>query len=334
MLAPDRITVHAHDTRTNCVYDLDGHPSQVSVGALLQTIELAATRFGLVAHARRRTGSPDEHPIFDIVLRQQAAAREDPLVEYIRERRVHRRPLRLRRLSVDEKEALTRAVEPDFRVVWFESWSDRAKVAMLNFASAKIRLMLREAYAVHREVIEWNSRFSERGIPDAALGASAPLLTLMRWAMASWERIDFLNRYLAGTLAPRIELDLVPGLACAAHCVIAAQSAPVTLEDYIAVGRAVQRFWLSATRLGLQFQPEYTPLIFARYARDAIRFSTNEQAMHRAASIGTKLDTLLGSALARRAAFMGRIGAGQPADARSLRLPLDLLLLPDSGQRS
>ena len=35
----------------------------------------------------------------------------------------------------------------------------------------------------------------------------------------------------------------------------------------------MQRFWLTATSLGLQFQPEYTPLVFARYARERRPFA-------------------------------------------------------------
>jgi hypothetical protein len=158
-------------------------------------------------------------------------------------------------------------------------------------------------------------------------------LILMRWAMASWERIAFLNRYLAGTLAPRIELDLIPGLACAAHSVLVAQRTPVTLEDYVATGRALQRFWLTATSLGLQFQPQYTPLVFARYARDAVRFAASERALQQAQSIRAALDRLMGPDVAPRAVFMGRIGAGRPADARSVRLPLERLLQPDTSQK-
>jgi hypothetical protein len=327
--APDRITVFGHDTRAHCVYDLDGHPSQISLGALLESIALAATRFGLGTTVTRREGSPDERPVFDVLLRRENGLAEDALVAYIRERRVQRRPLRLRRLSEIERQALERAVEPDFRLIWFEGWSGRARIAWLNFASAKIRLTLPEAYQVHRDVIDWGVRVSEDRIPSAALGASTPTLILMRWAMASWKRIDFLNRYFAGTLAPRIELDLIPGLACAAHCVLVAQRAPTTADDYIAAGRALQRFWLTVTSLGLQFQPEYTPLVFARYARESVRFAASDRAMQQAQMIRATLDQLLGPDVAPRAVFMGRIGAGRPADARSMRLPLERLLQPN-----
>ena len=47
IVSNNRIVVHAFDTRSHCVYDLDGHPSQLSVGALLETIRIAASGFGL-----------------------------------------------------------------------------------------------------------------------------------------------------------------------------------------------------------------------------------------------------------------------------------------------
>ena len=323
---PDRVTVYGHDTRAHCVYDLDGHPSQISLGTLLESIELAATRFGLRATVTRRTGSPDERPIFDVQFRSDAKLAEDALVACIGERRVQRRPLHMRPLTASEKQDLERAVEPDFQLIWFEGLRSRARMAWLNFTSAKIRLTLPEAYRVHRDVIEWKARFSERKVPDAALGASLPTLMLMRWAMASWERIAFLNRWLAGTVMPRVELDLIPGVACAAHCVLVARRPPSTLDDYVAAGRALQRFWLTATRLGLQFQPQYTPLIFARYARNEVSFAESSRALEQAQRVRAAVERLLGGDMASRAVFAGRIGAGRPATARSMRLPLDELL--------
>jgi hypothetical protein len=322
----DALTVFGHDTRAHCVYDLDGHPSQISIGALLETIALAATRFGLATQIVRRDAAPDEHPVFDLRFSSQPGRAEDPLVAHIPARRVHRRPLRLRRLSAVEKSALERAVGTGVAVIWFEGWKARARIAWLNFTAAKIRLTTPEAYRVHRDVIEWGALSSVDRVPDAALGASAPTLMLMRWAMASWKRIAILNRFFGGTLAPRLELDLLPGIACAAHCVLVAAHVPATVDDYVAVGRALQRFWLTATSMGLQFQPEYTPLIFARYAREERQFTEVVAAIERAQSTRKALDRLLGVDVAERAVFMGRIGAGHPAQARSLRLPLEHLL--------
>src|SRR5204863_8581029 len=84
--AEDHVAVHGHDTRTYCVYDLDGHPSQISLGALLETVALAATRFGLATEIKRRRDSPDDRPIFDVWFREEADRGQDPLVSQIRER--------------------------------------------------------------------------------------------------------------------------------------------------------------------------------------------------------------------------------------------------------
>jgi hypothetical protein len=158
---------------------------------------------------------------------------------------------------------------------------------------------------------------------------------MMRWAMASWTRVNRLNRYGAGTLAPRVELDLVPGLACAAHVALVAARPPAGIDDYVAAGRALQRFWLTATRLGLQFQPGYTPVIFARYAREGRAFTASARAMSHAQDVLARLSRLLGAAEAERTVFMGRIGHGPAASARSLRLPLDALILAGaSGTRA
>jgi hypothetical protein len=195
------------------------------------------------------------------------------------------------------------------------------------FTSAKIRLTTPEAFEVHRRVIEWHARSSADRIPDQAIGLDPLTLRAMRWAMQDWRRIEFLNSYLGGTFAPRIELDFVPSLACAAHFLIVSGTSPVSVDDYVAGGGAMQRFWLTATRLGLQVQPEMTPLIFAMYARDGRQFSVRPEAIALAHGVRAGLRALVGLNGLDRGIFMGRIGAGPMAVARSVRLGLDRLVL-------
>src|SRR5206468_9082108 len=114
--AEDHVAVHGHDTRTYCVYDLDGHPSQISLGALLETVALAATRFGLATEIKRRPDSPDERPLFDVFFREEAGRGQDPLVSQIRDRRVQGRPFRTRDLTESEQQAVEGAVARVFDV--------------------------------------------------------------------------------------------------------------------------------------------------------------------------------------------------------------------------
>ena len=319
-----RFVVHGFDTRSDCVYDLDGRGSQLSLGALLETIAIAATAYGREADIQHRSGSPEQTPVFDVLLRRAPTIAADPLAPSIQTRSVYRRPLSMRALTDGEKRVLEAAVQPGFTLLWLERWPAKWAAARLMFANAKLRLTMREAYEVHRRIIDWGKRFSEDKIPDQSFGLDPFTLRLMRWVMASWGRVKFFNTFLAGTLSPRIQLDLVPSLACGAHFALLADRAPETLMDYIEAGRRMQRFWLTADHLQLQLQPEMTPLIFARYLREGRRFTLQEETLKAASPLAARLENLFGESL-ERAVFMGRIGAGPRAQSRSLRLPLQKL---------
>lgn len=321
-----QVVIHGRDTRREVVYDLDGHPSQIALGALLETLAIAASGHGWRMVAQRRCDMPDEQPTFDVRF-EEAGLPADPLIGCIQERSVQRRPFRTRPLTPEEKQALEATLRPAGRVLWLEGGRNRWRAARLMFENAELRLTIPEAYEVHRHVIEWNARYSEDRVPDQALGVDLLTTKLMRRVMQSWARVEFFNRWLGGTLAPRIQMDFLPGLACAGHFVLIAEWEPQTTDDYVAAGRMVQRFWLTACRLGLQLQPEMTPLIFARYVREGRRFTVKPDGMERARNLVGQLENLIGRADAPRAVFMGRIGEGKKPRSRSLRLPLAKLLV-------
>jgi nitroreductase len=320
----EHVVVHAFDTRAHCVYDFEGRASQVSVGAMLETLRIAATRHQRRAHLTRRADTPEHAPVFDVHLEHDASIAPDPLADAIPVRSVQRRPLSKQPLQAEARERLESSVGPAHAVRWFEGAAARRRLAWLAVRSAKIRLTTPEAYAVHRDIIHWDAHHSDDRVPDRALGASGLTLRSMRWAMHSWSRIATLNRWFGGTLAPRLELDWLPGVRCAAHFALVAKRPPAGLDDHVAAGAAMQRFWLTATTLGLQLQPQYTPLVFAAYARRRVPFTQVPAAQRRAALVQRMLDAILGDA-AERTVFLGRIGHGPAASARSTRLPLERL---------
>ncbi|MRW94515.1 molybdopterin biosynthesis protein MoeY [Duganella sp. FT80W] len=325
-----RLVVHGHDTRDHCVYDLDGHPSQMSIGALLETMAIAASGFGLEMRSMRHDDTPDNRPTLSIELLEAPGLEADPLTDYILPRSVQRRALSRRPLTPAEKAALSTALPAGYRIHWLEG-SQRSAAARLMFRNAKLRLTMPEAHRVHKAVIEWNTQFSQDRMPDQALGADPLTTKLMRWVMHDWRRVQFFNTWLAGTLAPRLQMDLIPGLACAAHFLLVAERRPQHIDDYIAAGRAMQRFWLSATAQGLQLQPEMTPLIFSRYVREERVFSGTAGMQESAATLAREGAALVGQQDWEAAVFMGRIGAGEAARARSLRRPLNELLIHSGG---
>ena len=322
----DSFNIHSFDTRDHVVYDIDGHPSQLSLGALLETIRIAASvHRHRVDVQRSQPSNDDRRQCFTVKLLPDEQIHPDPLAPYITTRTVQRRKLSTRPLNTSEKAALEKALGAHFRIVWLEGAAKRRQMASLLFANAKIRLTMPEAFEVHRSVIEWDSQFSADKMPDRAIGMDPVGLKLMKWAMQSWSRVNFMNRYLAGTWLPRIQLDLVPALGCAAHFMLLAPTPPQSVDDYIEAGKIMQRFWLTATSLGLQLQPEMTPLIFAAYVRSGKRFSTTAGLWEQAEQLTQRFSTLIGSDTLGHAAFMGRIGHGPAATSRSTRLSLDQL---------
>lgn len=320
------LAIHAFDTRAHCVYDLDGRPSQLSVGALIETAAIAASAHGLALAVQRRAGSPDDKPIWDVRFQADKTLPASPLLPWITQRSVQRLPLSTRALDAETLAALESAVGPGYAVRWFAGAAQRRRWAGMLWRNAGLRLRLPEAFETHRSVIEWNAQFSDDRIPDQALGVDGGTVRLMRWGMASWHRVDFMNRWLGGTIVPRLLMDVRPALACAAHLAIVAKVAPLTVEDQMSAGRAVQRFWLTATSLGLQHQPSMTPLIFARYVREDRAFTAHTPSRETALQVARELDDMLGSD-APRAVWLGRLGHGPAAQARSRRQALRQLWL-------
>jgi hypothetical protein len=299
---------------------------------LLETIALAATRFGAKADIAMASADSSGHIVYRVRLVPTPNVVEDPLVPSITERVVQRRPLSPKALSAGDKAALESALAP-YRIVWMDDLGKRWQMAALNAFSAHIRLTIPEAFAVHKATIEWDVTTSENKMPSPSLGAPWFFEPVMRSAMGSWKKVDFLNRYLGGTIMPRILLDWIPGLLCSAHFALIGKTPPQSPDDFVAGGRAAQRFWLTGTKLGFQTQPLYTPLVFANYARQQRDFTGVAAAKARAKEIAGRLEGIFGADAARCIVFLGRIGPTRPVKGRSLRLPLSRLIVgvaPDS----
>ena len=329
ILADDHVLIHGNDTRDWCVYDLDGTSSQIAIGALLETLAIAASGEGLRVDWALREDSAQTQPKIDVRLIADTDVRPSSLLPYVKARVTQRKPFTPKALVPAQKKALQNAVGEGYRVAWVEGKSSLRRMAKLLFHNAHIRLSTPEAYEVHKRNIEWGVRFSEERLPEEGIGLDLPTRKVMRWALGgTWSRVKFLNRFLAGTWLPRLQMDWRTALNCAAHFVIVADEPLETIEDYLRGGAAMQRFWLEATRLGLQFQPEMTPVIFSRYVANGMTFTevASEQAL--ASKLAGDLAALVPEAAdpARRV-YMGRVGIGEAPQSRSIRRPLSSLLV-------
>lgn len=320
------LRVHGTDTRDHILYDYDGHPSHIAHGALLETVRIAATGWGLRTSWSVTSAGDDRNPVYDVLLETDATVQRDPLFDCIEKRAVQRRPMQTTPLTETQRLSLANSVGEGFTVQFFETGSERRKVAGLLWDSARIRLTCPEAFPVHKSIIEWGARYSKDRIPEGAVGVDPMTARLMHWIMHSWARVQFFNRFMFGTVAPRLQLDLLPGLRCAAHLLVRPRKTPTQLADWVELGVAVQRIWLTATHQGLHLQPEMTPVIFRWYARAGRRFSALSSLAADADRVANKFEHIAGATTADQFGFFARVGVSPVPESRSIRLDVPDLM--------
>jgi hypothetical protein len=320
------VKIHGSDTRAHILYDYEGHASHIAHGALLETLRIAATGWGLKATWSIITEGDDQHPVYDVILVSDPNMPRDPLFDCIEKRVVQRRPMHTTALTEAQRKALVNAPGHGYVVQLFETGSERRKVAGVLWDSAKIRLTCPEAYPVHKEIIEWGARLSKDRIPEEAVGVDPVTARVMHWVMKSWARVHFFNRFMFGTIAPRIQLDLLTGLRCAAHVLVRPQKQPENLGDWVQLGIAVQRLWLTATQQGLHLQPEMTPVIFRWYARAGRKFSALQTLADQSLQLANNFERIAGAAPTDPFGFFARVGVSEVPVSRSIRLDLANLM--------
>jgi nitroreductase len=309
-----------------------GEPTLISAGTLLENIAIAAPSYGKRAKWEY-LGLSGQVRRIRVDLQEDAAAFENPLSGQIGRRSVDRRPYRMRPLSPENRRILSECVGPEFSVEWHESLAARRRIAALTRLATDIRLRIPETFEIHNRIVDWKRVNSPDAIPSQALGLDSLTLKIMRWTLAKRARTEIANR-LGSPLFAGLQMDFLPGLFSAAYFAFRLEQRPAGQQEAVSqllrAGQAVQRFWLTATSLGLVLQPCLATLAFSYYGRTGEPFTVSEPERRKAAELASRagrefsnLDTLF---------FLGRIGFPRAKlKSRSLRLPLAQLVRDDTA---
>lgn len=328
ILGEDKLLIHLiHQPGRNVYEYADGRPIWLAAGGLIETLDIAASQHGLSCHYDITTPEDGSTPIILVTLIQEPRL-ADPLVHFIKTRSVNRWPYRRESLDHKEKALLEQAAGPEVMVEWFESAAERWAVTRLNMMATRLRLGIMECHDIHKSAVTFNDPQAPFGLPASAIGLDPLTIRIMRWANAEWWRTKLLNRYLGGSIAASLQLDIIPGMKTGAHFIIRWRDdkADRPLEDWVRAGRRMQRFWLTAESVGLSLQPGFAPVIFAHAAAQQ-RIWRERRTAEKAQHIGERLESLFGCS-ADAIVFPGRIGRAQALpQSRSTRLPLDKLII-------
>lgn len=323
VLNGETVRIHVATETASNPYDFRaGEPSLLSAGMLLESLRIAASEHGRGMEWDVEGGEDPYHIMARFSLRP--GLHRDALSTVLSQRSVDRRSYRPRPLTTVEKGALTEALGTELAITWHEKRGARLAMAKLGVLATDVRLRAPETFAVHQQVIDWNKGHSTTGLPSEAIGLDRGTLTVMRWAMQRWSRMQRLNR-LSGTWAAALQLDILPGLGSAAFFTLSAPAAtvPSRVEQLLRRGQAIQRFWLTAASLGLALQPGLAILIFAHYGAHAIPFTGDAALLAKARTLSQRFDAVVGQPT-DDVVFLGRIGEPRPSlpKIRSIRRPL------------
>jgi sulfur-carrier protein adenylyltransferase/sulfurtransferase len=321
------VVVSIHRERGNVYEYRDGEPTVISAGTLLENIAIAAPSVGKAA-SWTYTGSDAAAHHIAVHFEPGPTARPE-LLDEIARRTVDRRAYRMRPLTPEAKAMLTKAAAPDIAVEWYESLKARRRIAGLTNQATDIRLRIREAYDVHRRIVDWERLQSPTGIPSRALGLDAMTLKIMRWSMAEWKRTDFGNR-MGSTLFAGLQMDVLPGICSAAYFALRPRAGVARgaerIVQLLRAGQSVQRLWLTASRLGLAMQPCQAVLAFTHYGASGEAFTQSSRERASAGRLAGNAEKVLSRP--EELVFLARIGfpGARAQESRSIRKELASLI--------
>ncbi|MBV6390730.1 MAG: hypothetical protein JNIBNLAF_02467 [Nitrosomonas europaea] len=259
-------TIHIYHTRA--IFPSSGEYKWVlallSLGAIIENIALAASRFNFRTEAIPFPGPSNPNLIMQISL-QADQAEEDPLQEMIPLRHTNRR-LHFHGPSMTgaEQEILNQTINkfPACKLSWLDEPALRKQSLYLMRIAETERfrnpLLHEELFSAIRFDLGWHTTCSE-GLPPGALGIeplSRGFFSLLRhWPIARLANtfgthhiLGFRSSYLPCWLAPHLGALSVKN---------------IDTQSILQAGRAFQRLWLALTRQGRVLQPMPASAIYA-----------------------------------------------------------------------
>ncbi len=264
-LLDDGLEILADDRQPALFFDADGMATSIGCGAMIENIAIAASTHRLATEAHYDGNRA--RPLARLRFMPDPTVDSDELAPMIEQRQTERRLYDPRKRVADEvfdRLAKRLSARPGFQLHRYDEPRARADLIRLLTATDRIRFDHPRVHVDFYDTLRFGASAEQTrdGLAQHTLGIEPffiPVLKLLR----PWPRMRFMNRLglhhvmaLRGTWLP---------LKSAPHLV--ALSGPADSSD-IDKGRAMERFWLDATREGLSLQPQGAlPLFLARLHR-------------------------------------------------------------------
>ena len=323
-VAESVIDIHNLPEKDNPVLNYRQRGSYIAHGALVENIVLAAGKFGCVADVSPFPTPANEAHTARVSLKK-ADVQCSPLVDFILHRHTNRRPYRSDCLSEEQFSLLLNCVRElsnsgEISFV-FTQQADHKRT--LADCASSIEQVILESELLHgllfKDVVWSQAEESKRrsGMFIKTMELAPPQRFAFRLA-SQWAVMQAMNGLGLSRFIARQDAKLY---ATGAGMGVLLVQAGADSREFLLVGRAMQRIWLTATQLGLQLQP-LAGLLFAAMTLEGGgegQFSSRHADIIRASDSSIRETLMLGPD--RRVAMMFRLGQAAPPSAVCSKKP-------------
>jgi len=316
ILRGNTIEVHLLPERDQSAYSWGQRASYLANGAAIENIVIAASAEGYRADVDYFPTVSDMLHVATISLVKDVAVQKDPLAAHVGTRISNRKSYAKQSLTDDERTALLSVGS----VALVESPEEIATIGRVGSTNEEVMLANRSLHQFFFSHVNWTEEEDEKkkiGFYIKTLELPSPAEVMFKvfrqWSvMRIFSAIGF-NRIVAKQNAA------TNASAAAMGAFVIPNIEPL---EFMKIGRKVERLWLTATALGLSFQPLTGVLFFKLKIAGGEEevFSNREKdlivhAYEKASEIFKAGDG--------HVAFMFRVGRGDAPSAHAVRFPLE-----------
>jgi nitroreductase len=314
--------------RDTSLYNVGDIASFIAFGAMAENMAIAAQSLGYAIDISLLPKGATVPFVASMSFTKGETIR-DPLLPYIPQRCVNRKPYKRKPLSRSVIDSLLKAAgeRKDAKLCLIDQGEEKnimAKNLALNdrivFENEKLHSFLFTHIRWSRDEIET----SRDGLSIGSLELGAFQSKMMK-VLASWKVVQFLNRFGFSRFVPDQAYQLCKG--SSALCILSHTG--TGLDSYFHGGRVLQRIWLTATSVGLSLHPMTGLVYLIHSVRSGHKgLSDNHKKLLFKSFESLKKLCPLGENESYIMAF--RIGYADPPSDKSIRLPLEKVLTFDS----
>ena len=313
----ETISIFNIPDKDGTLYNYKQRGSLVSHGAIIENINIIAKQFGLMVNIEILPGEVD---CTAKIVFADGESMPQELFEAIPLRSTNRKPYEKKLLLPEHKGMLLSSAKDaggELRLV-----EDAEVMKVLSTALSLNEQLLMENRELHDflfGMIRWTKEEEKQasGLYVKTMEFPVPVQLLLKFVVVHWKATTFLNKIGLSKAIPKQSSALyTASSAFGAICI-----RDISDRSFIEGGRALQRVWLTATKLGLSLQP----VTALPYLMQRIESRDTRSLSHEHISLIQKAYSYIHTAFVlkgeEKIALLFRIGYGDKPTATSMKHP-------------